>query len=231
MGDRRIDDSGAGQVNTPRSNQWMRCLLVLLALLTAGACSEPDRPSITLYLAVQRGDLDQLERHIYWGTDIDAVLANGQYPLHVATEKGRIIEVKTLLKHGASIDRLTRDGDSAIDLAILSGRIEIAEILLAHGAELAPSKLMLKAATAGFTDRDSIRFLLERGADLTQRDANGDTALLIAIRQENHRLATHLVNAGADVNVTARDGTTALELARTLKATELVSLLQRFGAQ
>lgn len=216
--------------NASRSG-WLFWLPVLLVLVLTGACSEPDRPSITLFLAVQRGDLDQLERHIHWGTDIDAVLPNGQYPLHVATEKGRIILVKTLLKHGAGIDRLTSNGESALELAVLSGRIEIAEILLAKGATLDPSQLMLRAANAGLTDRDSLRFLLERGADLAQRDENGDTPLLIAIRQDNHRLATHLVNAGADVNVKTRDGESALALARSIKAPELVSLLQRFGAQ
>ncbi len=54
------------------------------------------------------------------------------------------------------------------------------------------------------TDRDTVRFLLERGADTEQRNSDGDTALLIAIRQDNHRLATHLVNQGADVNVSQR---------------------------
>ena len=78
-------------------------------------------------------DLDQLERHIHWESDINALLPNGQYPLHVAAEKGRIIMVKTLLKHGAGIDRETAEGDTALDLAILTGRTQIAEILLDAG--------------------------------------------------------------------------------------------------
>ncbi|MCB1790688.1 MAG: ankyrin repeat domain-containing protein [Gammaproteobacteria bacterium] len=221
-------------MNAKRSPHRLRLIRALFAaalLSLVAACSEPDRPSITLYLAVQRGDLDQLERHLYWGTDVNAVLPNGQYPLHVAADKGRIIMVKTLLKHGADIDRLTNEGDSALDLAILAGRTQIAEVLLAQDAKLDPSALLLKLSTAGGTDRDSLRFLLERGADLEARNAEGDTALLIAIRQDNHRLATHLVNAGADVNVTAHDGQSALALARSLNTAELVSLLQRFGAR
>jgi ankyrin repeat protein len=204
-------------------------LAVLVFAMLAG-CSEPDRPSITLYLAVQRGDLDQLERHIYWQTEIDAELPNGQYPLHVAAEKGRIIMVKRLLEHGVEIDRTTSEGDTALDLSVLSGRIEIAEILLAQGATLDASALLLKGAAAGITDRDSVRFLVAQGAGFEQRDDNGDTALLIAIRQDNHRLATHLVNLGADVNVETADGVSALQLARQLELPELISLLERFGA-
>jgi ankyrin repeat protein len=207
-------------------------LAVVSALLIvfATACSEPDRPTVTLYLAVQRGDLDQLARHIHWGSDVNAELPNGQYPLHTAAEQGRIIMVKELLKHGAEIDRTTADGDTAIDLALLNGRTQLAELLLAHGAALDPSALLLKAATAGVTDRDTIRFLIQHGADTEQRNADGDTPLLIAIRQDNHRLASHLVNQGADVNVLTATGISALSLARELNAHELISLLQRQGA-
>lgn len=201
------------------------------AVLAVGGCSEPDRPNISLFLAMQRGDLDQLERHIYWDSDINAQLPNGLYPLHVAADKGKIILVRTLLKHEANIDQRSADGDTALDLAILAGRTQLAEELLANGAELDPSRLLLKAAHAGVTDRDIVRFLNERGADTEQRDAAGDTALLIAIRQDNHRLATHLVNRGADVNVSGQDGRSALEVARALNFGELISLLQRQGAR
>lgn len=204
---------------------------VVLAAVIGTACSEPDRPSIPLYLAVQRGDLDQLERHIFWQTDINAMLPNGQYPLHVAADKGRFVMVKTLLKHGAAIDQSSQQGDSPLDLAILGGRTQVAELLLAQGAQLDPSGLLLKAAAAGTTDRDVIRFLISRGADTEQRDSSGDTPLLIAIRQDNHRLATHLVNQGADINVTDRAGQSALSLARQLQFPELIRLLERVGAR
>lgn len=206
-------------------------LVVLTFSLLVGACAEPDRPSIALYLAVQRGDLDQLERHIYWGTDINALLPNGQYPLHAAAEKGRIIMVRTLLKHGAEIDRRMADGATALDLAILGGRTQLAELLLSQGAQLEPSALLLKAAEIGVTDRDIVRFLIERGADTERRNDSGDTPLLIAIRQDNHRLATHLVNQGADVNARTSDGLSALTLAKQLRLPELISLLQRQGAR
>ncbi len=212
----------------------MRRAVILLGIvfaLLAGGCSEPDRPTIALFLAVQRGDLDQLERHIYWGTDINAPLPNGQYPLHSAAQNGRIIMVRTLLKHGAEINRGMPDGSTALDLAILGGRTQVADVLLAQGAQLDASALLLKAAAAGVTDRDTVRFLIERGADTEQRNGDGDTPLLIAIRQDNHRLASHLVAQGADVNVTTADGQSALALARALSRPELISLLQRQGAR
>lgn len=206
-------------------------LALLMALLLATGCSEPDRPSISLFLAVQRGDLDQLERHIFWESDINAELPNGLYPLHVAAEKGRIILVRTLLKHGAEIDQVSEQGDTPLELAILNGRTQVAEVLLAAGATLDPSALLMKGARVGVTDRDTVRLLIERGADTEYRDETGDTALMVAIRQDNHRLATHLVNRGADVNVIGKDGQSALAVARELQFGELISLLERQGAR
>jgi ankyrin repeat protein len=203
--------------------------IVTLAL-TLTACSEPDRPSVPLYLAVQRGDLDQLERHIYWKTDINAVLTDGRYPLHIAAEQGRIVMVRTLLKHGADINQRSVGGDTPLDLALLNGRTQLAELMLKEGATLDPTALLLKAAGIGVTDRDTVRFLIARGADSEARNADGDTPLLIAIRQDNHRLANHLVDLGADVNVTSADGQSALTLARSLRLPELISLLTRQGA-
>jgi len=211
--------------------KYSTTFLAIFLLVGLTACSDPDRPSITLYLAVQRGDIDQLDRHIYWGTDINAVLPNGQYPIHAAAQQGRIVMVRALLKHGAAIDQTTEEGDTALDLAILSGRTQVAELLLKQDAKLDPSTLLLKAARLGTTDRDTVRFLLDRGADTETRDSDGDTPLLIAIRQDNHRLANHLVDHGADVNVRAGDGRSALALAQELQLPELISLLQRLGAR
>lgn len=211
-------------------NRFLLTAFILSLALLSG-CSAPDKPSIALYLAVQRGDLDQLERHIYWKTDINAELPNGQYPLQIAATKGRIVMVKTLLRHGAEINRQSADGETALDLAVLNARIKVAELLVKNGATMDASALLLKAARLGVTDRDSPRFLIEHGADTEFRDADGDNALLIAIRQDNHRLATHLVNQGTDVNATTSDGTSALALARALQASELASLLERQGAQ
>jgi len=141
------------------------------------------------------------------------------------------VMVRTLLKHGAEINSTSSDGDTPVELAVLNGRTQIAELMLEQGASLDASRLLLKAARAGVMDRDTVRFLIGLGADTESRNDAGDTPLLIAIRQDNHRLATHLVNQGADVNVKTRDGQSALTLARASNFPELISLLSRQGAR
>lgn len=214
-------------------NRYHKLLFIcaLAASLLLGGCSAPDHPSISLYLAVQRGDIDQVERHIHWGTDINTALSDGRAPLQHAVEYGGVVMVRLLLDNGAVLDARDSSGISAIDQAILTGRTQVAEVLRVAGAAFDPNALLLKATHNGVTDRDILRYLLRHGADLEAREAaTGDTALLIAVRNDYHRLARHLVDQGAQVNVRDRQGHSALRIAREAGYKEIVSLLERFGA-
>lgn len=208
----------------------LKLFLILLLALLLNACSEPDHPTISLYLAVQRGDIDQVERHLYWSSDINKPFPDGRYPLQDAAENGRIIMLKLLLKNGAKVDLTDASGQTALQLAVLAGRTRTAEELLKAGAHLDASALLLKAARAGVQDRDVVRFLNAHGADLDAGDKRGDTALIIATASGNNRLVHHLVEQGADVNRRNRDGVSAFDIAQRDGATNLQQFLLRNGA-
>ena len=204
---------------------------ILLLTLLLGACGEVEKPSISLYLASQRGDIEQIERHIKWGSDINALDKDGDAPLHVAAQKGRIVIARLLLRHGADINLKNSRGHTPAYYAILSGRTRLADLLLQQGADVDASKLLLEAAHQNIPDRDAIIFLAAHGADLEARDAKGDTALIIAIRQGNHRLARHLVAEGADVNARDAEGKRAIEIAKQAGLRDIAQLLKRQGAE
>ena len=204
---------------------------ILLLTLLLGACSEVEEPSISLYLASQRGDIEQIERHIKWGSDINALNKDGYAPLHVAAQKGRIAIARLLLKHGADNNLQSASGHTPAYYAILAGRTRLADLLLQRGADINASTLLLEAAHQDIPDRDAIVYLAAHGADLEARDEQGDTALLIAIRQGNHRLARHLVAEGADVNVLDAEGKKAIEIAKQAGLRDIAQLLKRQGAE
>lgn len=204
-------------------------LAIVLMSLFLGACSKLEEPTIPWYLAVVRGDIEQVERHIHWNTDVNAPFPSGRYPLHEAAEKGRVILLKLLLENGADIEVTDSAQRTPLELAILAGRTQAASLLIKAKAELDPSKVLLLAAKQDVEDRDVIRFLKSQGADFETVDDEGNTPLLIAVKRNNHRLAHHLAEQGANVNAANKQGKTALRLAEEVGAIELIRFLERNG--
>lgn len=204
---------------------------IMLISLLLGACSDMEKPSISLYLASQRGDIEQIERHIKWGSNINELDKDGNAPLHVTAQKGRIAIARMLLKHGADINLENAMRHTPLYYAILSGRTRLADLLLKEGASLDASKLLLQAAHQNIPDRDAVIYLAAHGANLEARDPQGDTALIIAIRNGNHRLARHLVAEGADVNVRDAEGNMAIQIAKQAGLRDIAQLLKRQGAE
>ena len=206
-----------------------RLFPILLGLLLSG-CSAPDRPTISLYRALQAGDIDQLERHIYWGTDINVVDANGNMPLHVACNRGRPVIAELLLDNGAKIDALNRAGETPIYVSLMAGRTQVAELLVQHSAELDADRLLQATARNGVADRDVIEFLVRHGGDINNRDEEENTPLHHAISGGHRVVAKFLIARGADVNAVNKNGETVLQIAESVGNTDLINLLTRNGA-
>jgi len=65
-------------------------------------------------------------------------------------------------------------------------------------------------AAADRKDIEAIKDLLERGAKVDEKNANGDTALLIAVAIGSAEMARILIDGGANVDIKDRNGCTAL---------------------
>ena len=87
-----------------------------------------------------------------------------------------------------------------------------------------PSALFLDAARTGNTE--ALQQLLAQGVAINTRDANGNTALTVAVRQRQAPIVRALLEMGADTRLTNREGLTALQLANQLGLADMVELLQ-----
>jgi len=193
-------------------------------------CSDPDRPTIAFHLALQRGDIDQIERHIFWSADVNQPGPDGQRPLHVAADKGRLIVTELLFEHGAHIEGKDGNGNTPLHTAVMSGRTQVAELLLNNGAVFHSDQLLADSIRNSITDRDVIKFLLQKGADINHISPQGVTPLLEAINQGNRVLVKLLIANGSDVNQAGGSGLTPLQLANQNQDQSIIRLLRKNGA-
>jgi ankyrin repeat protein len=210
-----------------REVAWLALMSLALA---ATACGKPDPPTISLYRAVQAGDLDQIERHIAWNSDINQLTPDGELPLHTAVRQGRVVITRLLLENGAKINAPDRAGRTPLYVALMHGRTQIVDLLVRQGADFDPHFLLIETARNGVSDRDVYRLLLAKGADVNARDAEGETALVIATRGGYRKTVKQLIRHGADVNLPDAAGNTPLQIALTEQDEDIERLLRQNGA-
>ncbi|KAL1641461.1 hypothetical protein SLS61_010089 [Didymella pomorum] len=145
-----------------------------------------------------------------------------------ATEKYRIGLAKFLLHHGANVQAATEDGLAALHMAALRGDVELMGVLLAHGGDVGgvtkTGQTVLHFACARATGsgsewesfregiavaEQSIRFVLDQGADVNAKDDDGVTPLLSLLRwafkttKRNPKTFNLLLDRGADLEAKA----------------------------
>lgn len=203
---------------------------MLPALLVLAGCTSSDPPTISFYLALQRADLDQIERHIQHGADLEAMDPDGNRPLHVVIRNGNWVAAEILLKHGAGIEAVDAAGRSPLQVALLSGRTQIAAMLVKRGAVLNADRLLREITLAGVSDRDVVDFLLKAGADLDHRDDDGKPPLILAIENDDRLMTKLLVSRGADVNAADAEGRRPLTVAEGRGNQAIIRYLHQNGA-
>ena len=88
---------------------------------------------------------------------------------------------------------------------------------------------LLEAAGNGQTER--VRSLLDAGADVDTKNANGYTALKWAVVRGHTGTVQALLDAGADVDIRDNRGQTPLMMAAEEEQTRVIELLKAAGAK
>ncbi len=140
--------------------------------------------------------------------------------------------LKVLIENGSDIHVRNSLGSTILAWAAERGEIGIIEELLARGAHINETAtngwtLVLKASHGDQTD--TVRFLIERGADPNLGAiGTGWTPLMEASFRGHVATVKALVEGGVDVNATNSEGQTALKYAgMSVNKTEIVALLER----
>jgi ankyrin repeat protein len=201
-----------------------------------------------IHLAATNGSAAMLETLLAAGADAKASLPEGETALMTAARTGRVDAVRVLLAHGADVNaREQWRGQTALMWAAAEGHSEMIAALVAAGADVhARSKGAPMGRTPQAQTPESRRTAAPRPAESAAGSAARPeqrptppraaqplytfTPLLFAVRAGHIPAVRALLAAGADVNETVSDGTSALVLAVLNAHFELAASLLEAGA-
>jgi ankyrin repeat protein len=174
----------------------MGCLKITLALLhhkrdflnhaTIDGCT-------ALHLACQNGHLDIVFVLLKKGAILESNAFFGNTPLHLACQNGHLKIAQTLLRYGSNPTLKNDEGNTPLHLACNCGQTNIIKMLLEEcrleidvpGA-YGNTPLMIACNSEVAQQNSNIfKLLLSKGASLKQTNIDGDTALDLAVINQN----------------------------------------------
>lgn len=204
-------------------------LLIHVSVSAANTHSEEWRQ------AIQKSDVQTLQRLAPLVADVDDEAARGKTALMVAAAEGATGLVERLIDLGAAVDHRNHAEGTALMYAAQYGQLETAKLLIARGAAVGAKAMkgwtaLMVAVLKGH--QPVVELLLKNGADPNLQDMHGWTPLMRAIEKGDIALTRYLLRIeDVNVNIQSESDTTALHVAAVHGQIETVQLLLKRGAR
>jgi ankyrin repeat protein len=219
---------------------------LLLALLAAPAFAQipPGAAEIEAYrglhAAAASGSAADIEKLVKAGAPVDIRDGHRRTPLHVAVHLHRADAARMLLRLGADPNAFDAEKYDIVTIAAVADDVAMLKLALDGGCKAtnitSPYVGTALIAAAHLGHDEVVRMLIAAKAPLDHVNNLGWTALIESIvlgdgGKRHIASLTALVNAGANVNIADRNGTTPLALAKGRGYTEMVAILEKAGAR
>jgi len=116
------------------------CILVIALLVVYGQIGPQSAfgaPSIDIWTAAAKGNIEAIKQHLAAGTDLNAKQpTGGSTPLMIAALLGQNEAAKLLIEKGANVNAGNNEGSTALLIAAFFCRTETVKLLLSKGADV-----------------------------------------------------------------------------------------------
>ncbi|XP_039281443.1 LOW QUALITY PROTEIN: L-asparaginase [Nilaparvata lugens] len=178
--------------------------------------------------AVQNSDITKLTELKGYGANMSSTNSDLRTPLHIASAMGNLEIVRYLLVNGASIHMRDRNEITPLLDAINGEHEEVIKVLKQCGAHLtlSPKEIGEKLCSAAMYGQvKRLKSYKLAGANLSQVDVLGRTALHMAIMCNQTEAVNYLILSGVDTTVKDKLGFSAIDLAKHMQLSPIVELL------
>jgi ankyrin repeat protein len=186
-----------------------------------------------LYFAAEGGHVSVAQRLIQQGADVNLTARSGISPVAAAAYAGSDVIVESLIAHGADERSADDTGKSPIVYAAARAKLDIVKRLLGRNIDVNgryQHDLTLLMWASGADEKvpeadaiEVVKYLVDAGARIDDRDARGRTALMIAAEGGRAEIVALLLARGADPSLKDQAGKRAADL------TSLSSLRERLA--
>jgi hypothetical protein len=192
---------------------------------------------IGIWLAAAGGDLARVQRLV--GQEPRLLNAENGFketPLLRASSRGHVRVVRWLVDQGAALDHQDSWGWTALSMAASKGHTRVVRLLMGKGAD--PTIIIGRVGGGGWTPLmqtsrmghpDTVRCLLDHpsaAATINIRNAEGNTALLLACWEGYAGVVRVLLEKGANPTIADNMGRTAMATAKESKRRACIKALK-----
>ena len=217
-------------------------LLFALVIAAAGSAHAQTAPSASdiasytgMHLAAHEGNVDEINRLIAAGADVDIRDRAQRTPAHIAAFASHDDALIALANGGADMNALENRVYDVLTIAAVADDAEMVSLAMELGnapdliTSVYDGTALIAAAHLGH--HDVVARLVEGGAPLDHINNLAWTALIEAVvlgdgGPDHIKTVQILVDAGADKSIGDRDGVTPLQHATSRGYAELVEILK-----
>ncbi|MBQ0930997.1 ankyrin repeat domain-containing protein [Ideonella alba] len=212
---------------------WRRAGLVCsLALLMLGAPAARADVYVDFFRAVNVDNVSGVRAALQRGLDPNVLNEQGQCALYLAVREDNAQVFDLLLAWpGIQLDQRNAVGETPLMMAALKGQIDRMQRLIDRGAAIHQEGWSPLHYAATGPSVAAVRLLLDKGAPVNARSANGSTPLMMAARYGEERSVMLLVERGADLGARNNLGLDAADFARGADRDWMIATLERLQRQ